>query len=171
MPDCPACNHENIFGAEFCENCGGDLTHLSKPRAKSAVEKSRHKTTVAALRRHDPVVVPSDRKVCDVLASLVLHRDGCAVVVDSDGEVVGVFTERDLIRKVAGVDESLLERPVHEFMTADPVTVELDVPIAFALHEMDVGGYRHVPVVEDAKPVGLVSIRDIITFLGDRPEN
>lgn len=164
---CPACDHENIDGAECCEHCGDDLTHLSRPRAKSPIEKSLHKRTVAALRRHDPVVVSPQRKLLDVIASLVHHRDGCVVVVDAQGKVVGIFTERDLVLKVAGKGEDLLERPVGEFMTPDPVTIEMDAPIVFALHQMDLGGYRHLPVVEDDQPVGLVSIRDIIAFLGN----
>jgi CBS domain-containing protein len=166
---CPACGHENIEGAELCEHCGNDLTHLSRPKAASPTEKLLHKRPVGALRPHAPVVIPASRKIRDVIASMVIRHDGCAVVVNDAGEVIGVFTERDLLMKLAGKPDALLDSPVSEFMTPDPVTVTADVPIAYALHQMDVGGYRHIPLVAGKKPVGMVSIRDIVTFFGEHP--
>lgn len=168
MMICPACGEENIDGAEACEHCGQDLTYLSRPRAHSLVEKAIHKEKVNALRPHPAVTVPQNRKVKDVLVSMVMHKDGCAVVVDDAGAPVGIFSERDLIMKIAGREESLLDHPVSEFMTTDPVTIEADAPIAYALHQMDLKGYRHLPLVKDGKPVGMVSVRDIVTFIGNR---
>lgn len=168
MCKCPACQTENLAGAETCENCGYDLTVLTRPRARTVVEKSLHKEPIRSLRKRQAIVVPADRKVIDVVASLVAHREGCAVVVDEIGAVVGVFSERDLIRRVAGGPPDLLERPVSEFMTPDPVTIEADAPIVYAIHQMDLGGYRHLPLVEEGKPIGMVSVRDIVTFLDER---
>ena len=168
MSVCPACGHENIQGAEACDNCGGDLAFLSAPKASSRLDRSLHQEPVQALGKHSPVVVTADRKVKDVLVSLVTHCDGCAVVVDDHGSVLGVFSERDLLSKVAGRGEELLERPVRDFMTPDPVVIETSAPIAYALHQMALGGYRHLPLVQGGKPVGMVSIRDIVTFICDR---
>lgn len=167
MNTCPACGEEIIEGAETCDNCGCDLAHLGRPRARTSIDKSFHKKPVSVLRRHEAVVVPLDRKVQDVLASLVMHRDGCAVVVDPEGKVAGVFSERDLLMKIAGIDHSKMDRPVSEVMTPDPITIEADAPIAYALHQMDLGGYRHIPLVEQGKPVGMISIRDIVTYIGN----
>lgn len=167
MNTCPACGEEIIAGAETCENCGYDLGHLGRPHARTKLDKSLHKIPVSQLRRHDAVVVPLERKVQDVLASLVLHRDGCAVVVNEEGKIAGVFTERDLLMRIAGLKEDWADRPVREFMTPDPITIEADAPIAYALHQMDLGGYRHLPLVREGKPVGMISVRDIITFLGE----
>lgn len=168
MIKCPACGHENIEGLEACEHCGDDLAYLSRPKAKTPVEKWLHKTPVRSLRKHAVVQVTRDRKVRDVLASLVLHKDGCAVVTDEQGAVLGVFSERDLVLKVAGKEDGLLDHPVGEFMTADPVTIDAEVPIAYALHQMDLGGYRHLPVVQDGKAVSMVSVRDIMSYIGSR---
>lgn len=165
---CPSCGTENIEGIEACDHCGASLTDLSRPRSSSPVQKTLFKQKCDALRRHEPVIVPPDRKVIDVIASLVLHQDGCAVVVDLKGRPVGVFSERDLLLRVAGKGVELLDRPVEEFMTRDPVTIESDAPIAYALHQMDIGGYRHLPVVRDGRPVGMVSIKDILFFFEDR---
>lgn len=168
MITCPACSEENIDGAETCEHCGDDLTHLSRPRAKSRVERSLQKEPVSFLRPHPAVVVRTDRKVREVIASLILHNDGCAVVIDHAGKTVGVFSERDLLFRLALEDDAQLDRPVSEFMTPDPVTIAADAPIIFALHQMDLGGYRHLPLLDKGKPVGMVSVRDIITYVGDR---
>lgn len=168
MITCPACGSENIDGAEECEFCEASLTDLSRPRTRSPVEKSLHKEQVRSLRSHPPVIVSPDRKLRDVIASMVLHKDGCAVIVDQLGEISGVFSERDLLLNVAHKGDELLDRPVSEFMTLDPVVIQADSPIMYALHQMDLGGYRHLPVVEQNKPVGMVSVRDIITFIGDR---
>lgn len=163
---CPACGFENIEGSESCDNCDVALTDLSRPKAQNPVEKLLHKRPVRDLRPHKAVVVPPTRKVRDVIASMVLHQDGCAVVVDDEGKIVGVFSERDLLMKVAGRGDPPLDAPVAEFMTPDPVVIRGDAPIVYALHQMDLGGYRHLPLVEAGKPIGMVSIRDIMTFLG-----
>lgn len=168
MVRCPSCRSLNLEGAETCEECGADLTELSRPRARSPVEKSLHKGRVGDLRDHPPVVVPPERKIRDVIASLVHRRDGCAVVADASGKVVGVFSERDLLTRVAGRGEELLDRPVAEFMTKDPVTIGADAPLAYALHQMDLGGYRHLPVIDVRnRPVAMVSIKDILAYLED----
>ena len=133
---CPACGHENIEGAELCEHCGVDLTHLSRPKAASPAEKLLHKQPVRALRPHAAVIVPANRKVRDVIASMVLRHDGCAIIVNDEGSVIGVFSERDLLMKLAGKPDELLDSPVSEFMTANPVTITADVPIAYALHQI-----------------------------------
>ena len=61
-----------------------------------------------------------------------------------------------------------VERPISQFMTPDPVTLETNDKIAFALHKMNVGGYRHVPILFDGKLAGVISIRDILRYLTER---
>jgi CBS domain-containing protein len=88
-----------------------------------------------------------------------------AVCSWSTNELVGVFTERDVLNKVT-VDLTNLDRPVSDFMTTSPETITQRDSIAYAMHAMDIGGYRHMPVVDDhAKPVGVISVRDILRFL------
>jgi len=87
------------------------------------------------------------------------------LVLDSSGKLVGIFSERDLLLKVAGDNPPVLDRPVREVMTANPETVTPDDSLAFVLHKMDVGGYRHVPVVDQGQPLGVVSVRDMLHHL------
>jgi CBS domain-containing protein len=83
-----------------------------------------------------------------------------AVVVSDFGRMIGIFTERDLMRAVAGRVHSS-EARVREWMTADPVTVGEDASAADAAQTMLEHGFRHLPVVADGRAVGIVSIRDV----------
>jgi CBS domain-containing protein len=83
-----------------------------------------------------------------------------AVMVVEDGRLVGIFTERDALFNViaAGRDPQIIQ--LAAVMTRNPQTIPPDKPFVDALHLMHAGGFRHVPVVEDGRPVGMVSARD-----------
>lgn len=88
-----------------------------------------------------------------------------ALLVTRDERPVGIFTERDVLRRVAlspvGPDTRLAE-----LMTADPETVGADDGIAFALNRMILGGFRHVPVVDqDGRAIGVLSLREVVGFI------
>ncbi|WP_419193146.1 cyclic nucleotide-binding/CBS domain-containing protein [Kolteria novifilia] len=158
-----------MLGAEECEACGYDLTDLSRPESASSFERSFQDKPVRCLRDHPALTVLANQSVRDVLGLLMQRDEGCAVIVDDQGKAIGVFSERDALMQVADEEEDILDRPVGELMTTEPVTVEADAPIAFALHQMDLGGYRHLPCVDEKGiPVSMVSVRDIVTFVGHR---
>ncbi len=83
-----------------------------------------------------------------------------AVVVSDFGRMIGIFTERDLMRAVAGRVHSS-EARVREWMTPDPVTMTEDMSVAEAGATMIERGFRHIPVVAGERAVGIVSIRDV----------
>jgi CBS domain-containing protein len=85
--------------------------------------------------------------------------------VDADGKLRGILTERDYVRKVIGVEPDFVRLPIADYMTPDPETVRPTDLLAVALQKMDVGGYRHLPVVDDGRPVGLISVRDVIRHI------
>ena len=86
------------------------------------------------------------------------------MVINSVGDLVGILTERDFLTRVAG-EEGYEQLPVERYMTPAPETVLLSDLLAVALAKMDVGGYRHLPVVAEGKPVGVISVRDILRHL------
>jgi CBS domain-containing protein len=88
---------------------------------------------------------------------------GSVMVVEKDA-LVGIFTERDALFRVlaGGLDPDRTK--VGEVMTADPQTISPDRPLVNALHLMHDGGFRHMPVVENGAPVGMVSIRDAMAI-------
>jgi CBS domain-containing protein len=112
-----------------------------------------------------PVILRPDATVAEAVHAMVEHRTGCVIVVEGD-QLVGIFTERDLVRKVSERGEALTSFRVAEFMTPEPETLTLDDPIAFALNRMSLGGYRHVPLIdEQGRAMGIVSVRDVVRFL------
>ena len=90
--------------------------------------------------------------------------DPYALVADG-GNLVGIFTDRDAVLKVAGLP--LRSRPIAELMTRDPVVLRHDDTVAVAIHKMAVGGFRHIPIVEDGRPIGIVSARDVFGHLAE----
>jgi CBS domain-containing protein len=79
--------------------------------------------------------------------------------------VVGIFTERDLMQRVLALGKPLTV-PVSECMTPDPVTVHPKDPISVAVARMEEGGYRHLPVLDEAgRPVGVLSVKRIVHYL------
>jgi CBS domain-containing protein len=91
---------------------------------------------------------------------------GSALVMDGD-DVIGIFTERDIVRALAA-DFDAAGHEVGDWMTAQPATTSPDVPVRAALDQMLAGGYRHLPVVEGGSTVGMVSIRDLSRAAVDR---
>jgi CBS domain-containing protein len=161
---CPFCGDENIDGADSCQECQQPLEFLSKPQPGSHLERSILKDRVYVLEPRQPIMVESRTPVRAVLDMLVGHSIGCVVIV-SGNELLGIFTERDALTRINADVAAVADRPISDFMTANPETVELDARIAFALHKMDIGGYRHMPVVEQGRIVGVISIRDILDYI------
>lgn len=103
---------------------------------------------------------PNER-VVDVAKRLMTERVGAAAVVDG-GRLVGIFTERDLLNRVVAAEKDPREVLVREVMTADPVTAAVDEEYYTALEKMQKHHCRHLPVVRDGTPIGMVSLRDLL---------
>lgn len=92
---------------------------------------------------------------------MAAHRVGAVPVIEAGGRLVGIFTERDLLNRV--VSKGLLPEQLRlaEVMTADPVTVGVDASLVESLKVMHIRGFRHLPLVERDRVVGVLSCRDI----------
>jgi CBS domain-containing protein len=135
----------------------------NEPTGNDAIESSVLQDPVRTLKFRTPVTIPVDGKLGLALDRMVEHRVGALLVVDAEGRLVGILTERDYLRKVVGLLPDYAHQPLRDYMTPDPETVGADDRLALALQKMDIGGYRHLPVVEeDGRPVGLVSVRDVL---------
>ena len=97
---------------------------------------------------------------------LLAHKIGAAPVVDN-GMLRGIFSERDVLNKILNKQVGDLDHiSVEEFMIADPQTAQPEDSLNVAILYMAQGGYRHVPIVDtENRPVGMVSIRDVISYL------
>lgn len=159
---CPACGFDNIDGVDDCEQCAQPLVEFDPTGGELEESISRHKVDVLCPK--DPLTITPETTVRDAVAEMVGKRIGCLFVVQND-ELTGVFTERDVLLKVSS-DLEALDCPVTDFMTPSPVTISKEDSIAYALHLMDLGGYRHLGIVAaDGRPTGVISIRDILRFL------
>ena len=100
-----------------------------------------------------------------VIHKMKEHGIGCVCVVEKNW-LVGIFTERDILKKVVCSDLNLEKTQVKEVMTANPEYLFMDDEIAFALNRMHVGGFRHIPLVNlQNEPQGVISVRDIAAHL------
>lgn len=90
---------------------------------------------------------------------------GSAIVLDGE-RLVGILTERDVVRAMSGAFDAPM-RPVIEWMTKRPTTVGPQTDVKEALRVMVEGGFRHLPVLDEDRVVGMVSMRDIARALTD----
>jgi CBS domain-containing protein len=113
----------------------------------------------------DVAVVEHNSSVLDALEFKKQKHMG-SVMITLEGRLCGIFTERDVLNRVLGGEPNLWELPVQEVMTPDPEVLHEDNSVAWALNRMAVGGFRHVPAVDDERrPVGMVSVRDIVEVI------
>jgi CBS domain-containing protein len=116
---------------------------------------------------HPAIVVDAATTIAEVLAKMREAGRG-AVLVVKDGSLAGIFTERDVLLRVAGFPLDVEQATVGEHMTPNPQTLPADTSVAFALNKMVVEGFRHVPLLdEQGRPTGMVSMRDLIDYLCD----
>ena len=111
------------------------------------------------------LTVDVSQTVGDALA-LMRDRAYGSIVVTRDDKVAGIITERDLICRIIGVVPNFEAMNVAEAMTPNPITLRKEDPVVYVMHNMQVGGYRHVPVVDEQdRPVSIVSIKDVLRFV------
>jgi CBS domain-containing protein len=161
---CPCCARENLPGADLCVSCGQDLTGPQRSQRLSVMEQRLLDTSLVALRPKAPIFVQPRTRLAAAIAQLCANHIGCLLVGD-DGHVRGIFSERDALLRTAHRFEEVARAPVADFMTPEPEMLELDAPIAFALHRMCTHDFRHLPLTRGGLVVGLVSLRDVVAFL------
>ena len=120
--------------------------------------------SVSRLQPTPPLVLTPRQSVAEAVDLMRQANVGCVLVCQGH-RLIGIFTERDLMRRVLA-DARSLHLPVADFMTPDPVTVRPKDSIAAAVRLMEEGGYRHLPVVNDkGNPLGVLSVKRIVHYL------
>ena len=108
-----------------------------------------------------PVTASADMTVAAAARLMKEQRIG-ALLVLQEGRLAGIFTERDALFRVIAEGRDPKKTRIAEVMTANPRTIAPDRPFGHALHLMYEGGFRHVPVVDNGRPLGVVSARDAL---------
>ncbi len=163
---CPSCGAENIEGADYCERCLMDLSSIDVPEAAQVLGESDLTLPISAVRWSKPATTQVGATVREAVRLMQLQRSG-AVVVLRGSAIAGIFTDRDVLTRVA-LDPAALDRPVETVMTPDPVVLREDDMMAYALNKMGVGGFRHIPVVRDGELVGILTGRDVLSWVMGR---
>ncbi len=115
------------------------------------------------LARKPPKIVMIDPR-CSVLQTLLKlgeHGVGALLVADSEGNLAGIVTERDISKAAAEYGEALLKRRVGDLMTADLITCDIADSVVDAMTMMNRGRIRHLPVTDGPEVVGMLSVRDM----------
>lgn len=111
------------------------------------------------IKSQQPITAPASMSVRQAASVMKQRRIGAMMVVES-GVLVGIFTERDALNGVVAEGRDAQTTTLAEVMTPDPQTVSPDASFQAALELMHEGRFRHVPVVENGVPVGMISVRD-----------
>ncbi|MEE9465483.1 MAG: CBS domain-containing protein [Candidatus Neomarinimicrobiota bacterium] len=141
-----------------------DEREQESPELKRAVQLE---DPISALELGTPITVRSSTSVQEAFNLMAENDIGCLLVTDDDGKLLGIITERDMLRKACGACEKMAELHVGNYMTESPDTLQSEDPMAFALNRMCEHHYRHVPIVDDElAATGVVSMRDVVRHVG-----
>ncbi len=123
--------------------------------------------SISSLGLSTPLVSETGTSLKNALKLLQKEQQNCLLIIENES-LIGILTERDILLKVTGKGFDLDLVTVDEIMTENPEYLSPEDPIAYALNKMHVGGFRHVPILDDSMaPVGLISINNIISTIAD----
>jgi len=162
---CPSCGHDNIEGVDRCEECMTPLLTLDVPRADSAGKFARSvmEDKLSQLDQEFLGVDP-EAPVTEVIKQMKAAGLGCALILDQ-GELVGIFTERDLLNKLTGKAPEPQSIAVRDLMSANPEVLRDTDSVATALNKMSMGRYRHIPVRRADGSYCVTSIKHVLKYI------
>jgi len=161
---CPSCGHDNIEGADRCEECMTPLFNREAATAgREALSRSVMEDDLNQLE-HEFLGVSPQTSVSEVIKKMKDARLGCALVLDK-GKLVGIFTERDLLNKLTGKNASPQNTPVNQLMSPNPEVLRETDSVATALNKMSMGRYRHIPVQRADGTYCVASIKHVLNYI------
>ena len=144
------------------------LSNYEAPAYADDMERKLAEESVATVRTEPVTTVTPETTVVETMQLMADVHVRCALVVD-EGSLVGIFTERDVLSKVADNFHDVKDQPVKSFMTPDPIVAYETDNVAVALCALATGGIRHVPVLDvDHRIVGVVSPQRLMLFLQEQ---
>jgi CBS domain-containing protein len=129
-----------------------------------AEEQAMTVATILSEKGRHVVTSPPNVSLREIAQELIRHGIGALVIVDGDGEVVGLISERDLVAAIAAFGPQALESPVAEHMQCSPVTAHENDTVDSTMQTMTLERRRHLPVLREGRLAGLVSIGDIVKY-------
>jgi len=146
----------------------GDDPYFERPGARE-FDAALVREPLSALPVREAVIFGTGDTVTEAMRAMQREHRGCVLVTDDgtrQSKLVGIFTERDVLLRIVDRGKNPATLPLSEVMTPDPDVLSVNSTVAYALNRMSVGGFRHVPVVdEEHRPAFVVSVRDVVEFL------
>jgi len=162
--NCPNCGHDNIQGSDLCESCGSDLAGLDLLEAQTGFQGRLMTDHVGDLPLTGPLSVQPHTTAAEAIALMREAGHGCVLVLDGT-QLIGIFTEKDVLTRVVRPDTDPQEVTMAEIMTPRPITLSSSDPPAHAIHLSAARGLRHLPVVDDGKVLGFISVRHLLRHI------
>jgi CBS domain-containing protein len=164
---CPSCGHDNLEGTDRCENCMKSLRDLDVPRADATggLVRSVMEDNLSRLEQEEPLMVDTEASALQVAAWMKEAQTGCALVLDNQGALAGIFTEHDVMCKLIGKEGDAKDVPVSELMSRNPETLSKADSVAAALNKMAMGRYRHLPVAQGDGRYSITSIKSVLKYI------
>lgn len=123
---------------------------------------------VNLLAPSEPICLPATATVHEAITKMLANRRAAVVIVDGDGRLIGIFTERDVLTRVVGQSRDVQGTTLAEVMTRDPEALSPQDRICFAVNRMNNAGYRTVPLVDaERRPIGIVTVSDVVKWLAE----
>ena len=117
--------------------------------------------SILATKSLNVITVRPDQSIKDVIELLVEHDIGALIVVDEHGQPIGIISERDIIREAARTGP-FLDQNVARAMTEDPIVASPQDDLGAVLQTMIAGHFRHLPIIDQERLIGVISIRDVL---------
>ena len=123
-------------------------------------------TVAAVLKQKGNAIISvmPEATIQDVADLITSRRIGALVVTDAQQMIIGIVSERDVVKAIALHKAAALGMTAAQLMTPDPVTAAPDTTVDEAMQIMDAGYFRHLPVVDQGKLVGIISVRDLVKY-------
>ena len=162
---CPECGYENAPETAMCEACETNVLRPERGTGGSRFVERLASDPAAVLASLPPQFVAAGSTVTGAVASMRESGAGYVLVAEA-GRILGIFTERDLLRRVIAAGRAPADTAIESVMTPDPVVLRRDDSLATAVNKMVMGSFRHVPLVDTAGRVrGVTSSHDLLRHL------
>jgi CBS domain-containing protein len=165
--NCPLCGHDNLPGSDTCEVCQADLASVDAEAFRGRLARGPLGDPLGSLGPQEPGVLSPQDSVAAALPLMRADLRGSILLCEKD-QVVGIFTENDLLRRVPqGSDLSRIK--LGSVMTPEPFTYSRKDSVAYALNGMTAWGNRHLPVRGDDDGIpSLMSVREVLRHLKEK---
>jgi CBS domain-containing protein len=146
-------------GDEYSESLEAEFRKLEEALLSNAVK---------LLAPSEPIRLTPQATVAEAVGKMVDNRRAAVVIIDAEGHLTGIFTERDALTRVMRQKRNPEQTKVAEVMTPDPETLAPDDRICYAVNRMHAGGHRSIPLVDaDHRPLGIVTVNDVVKWLAE----